>query len=42
LLKRIATAIVLIPLVLVLILRAPVPVLAVVAGIIALLALSGC
>jgi phosphatidate cytidylyltransferase len=37
LLKRIATAIVLIPLVLVLILRAPVPVLAVVAGIIALL-----
>ena len=36
-LKRIATAIVLIPLVLVLILRAPVPVLAVVAGIVALL-----
>jgi phosphatidate cytidylyltransferase len=37
LLKRIATAVVLIPIVLVLILRAPVPVLAVVAGIIALL-----
>jgi phosphatidate cytidylyltransferase len=37
LLKRIATAIVLIPVVLVLILRAPVPVLAVVAGIVALL-----
>jgi phosphatidate cytidylyltransferase len=37
LLKRIATALVLIPIVLVLILRAPVPVLAVVAGIVALL-----
>jgi len=37
LLKRIATAVVLIPIVLVLILRAPVPVLAVVAGIVALL-----
>jgi phosphatidate cytidylyltransferase len=37
LLKRIATAVVLIPIVLVLILRAPIPVLAVVAGIIALL-----
>jgi phosphatidate cytidylyltransferase len=37
LLKRIATAVVLIPIVLALILRAPVPVLAVVAGIIALL-----
>ncbi len=36
-LKRIATAVVLIPIVLVLILRAPIPVLAVVAGIIALL-----
>ena len=36
-LKRIATAVVLIPIVLVLILRAPVPVLAVVAGIVALL-----
>jgi phosphatidate cytidylyltransferase len=39
LLKRIATAIVLIPIVLVLILRAPVPVLAVVAGVVALLAI---
>lgn len=38
-LKRIATAIVLIPIVLVLILRAPVPVLAVVAGVVALLAI---
>jgi phosphatidate cytidylyltransferase len=38
LLKRIATAVVLIPIVLVLILRAPVPVLAVVAGIVALVA----
>jgi phosphatidate cytidylyltransferase len=38
LLKRIATAVVLIPIVLVLILRAPVPVLAVVAGIVALFA----
>jgi phosphatidate cytidylyltransferase len=37
LLKRIATAVVLIPIVLVVILRAPVPVLAVVAGIVALL-----
>jgi len=37
LLKRIATAVVLIPIVLVLILRAPIPLLAVVAGIIALL-----
>jgi CDP-diglyceride synthetase len=37
LLKRIATAVVLIPIVLVLILRAPVSVLAVVAGIVALL-----
>ena len=37
LLKRIATAVVLIPVVLVLILRAPVPVLAVFAGIVALL-----
>jgi phosphatidate cytidylyltransferase len=37
LLKRIATAVVLIPIVLVLILRAPVPVLAVVAGLVALL-----
>jgi phosphatidate cytidylyltransferase len=37
LLKRIATAVVLIPIVLVLILRAPIPVLAIVAGIIALL-----
>jgi len=37
LLKRIATAVVLIPIVLVLILRAPVPVLAIVAGIVALL-----
>lgn len=36
-LKRIATAVVLIPIVLVLILRAPVPVLAVVAGVVALL-----
>ena len=36
-LKRIATAVVLIPIVLVLILRAPIPVLAVVAGIVALL-----
>ena len=36
-LKRIATAVVLIPIVLVLILRAPIPVLAIVAGIIALL-----
>lgn len=36
-LKRIATAVVLIPIVLVLILRAPVPVLAIVAGIVALL-----
>lgn len=36
-LKRIATAVVLIPIVLVLILRAPIPVLAVIAGIIALL-----
>ena len=36
-LKRIATAVVLIPIVLVLILRAPVPALAVVAGIVALL-----
>ena len=36
-LKRIATAVVLIPIVLVLILRAPIPVLAVVAGVIALL-----
>ena len=39
LLKRIATAVVLIPIVLALILRAPVPVLAVVAGIVALLAI---
>jgi phosphatidate cytidylyltransferase len=37
LLKRIATAVVLIPIVLVLVLRAPVPVLAVVAGVVALL-----
>ncbi|MBA3913066.1 MAG: CDP-archaeol synthase, partial [Acidobacteriales bacterium] len=36
-LKRIATAVVLIPIVLVLILRAPVPVLAVVAAVVALL-----
>ncbi len=36
-LKRIATAVVLIPIVLALILRAPVPVLAVVAGIVALI-----
>jgi len=40
LLKRIATAVVLIPLVLALILRAPVPVLAVVAGIVALLTIQ--
>jgi len=39
LLKRVATAVVLIPLVLLLILRAPVPVLAFVAGVIALLAI---
>jgi len=39
LLKRIATAVVLIPMVLALILRAPVPVLAVVAGVVALLAI---
>jgi phosphatidate cytidylyltransferase len=37
LLKRIATAVVLIPIVLVLILRAPVPVLAIIAGVVALL-----
>ena len=36
-LKRIATAVVLIPVVLALILRAPVPVLAVVAGVVALI-----
>jgi len=40
LLKRIATALVLIPIVLVLILRAPVPVLAVVAGVVALLTIQ--
>ena len=39
LLKRVATAVVLIPLVLLLILRAPVPVLAFVAGVVALLAI---